>query len=221
MVIIKNKVTNGVEWRPVSHEVSLKGVFDCSGLAKKAKKVFWGSNSVVLVMESIKTIWNLFIFLRKDSACAKRTNSTKSTKPKQTIFISLKVFAPAENCYLSYFCLLIFLLLVCFLLVRVLLVWFCLCFCALIFVFLVCFILVSVFARVKSFHKKNETGMVLMVSFSNTIETLCFIFISFPISESFISNFCGTNYDLSSKTTYPLYLKSYSMVFKISKLFWA
>ena len=32
-------------------------------------------------------------------------------------------------------------------------------------------------------------------------ETLCFIFISFPISESFIPNFCGTNYDLSRKTT--------------------
>ena len=56
MVIIKGKVTNGVEWRLVSHEVSLKGVFDFSGSAKKAKKVFWGSNSVVLVIEAIKTI---------------------------------------------------------------------------------------------------------------------------------------------------------------------
>ena len=27
-------------------------------------------------------------------------------------------------------------------------------------------------------------------------ETLCFIFISFPISKSFIPNFYGTNYDL-------------------------
>ena len=32
-------------------------------------------------------------------------------------------------------------------------------------------------------------------------ETLCFIFISFPICKNFIPNFCGTNYDLSSKTT--------------------
>ena len=32
-------------------------------------------------------------------------------------------------------------------------------------------------------------------------ETLWFIFVSFPISKSFIPNFCGTNYDLSSKTT--------------------
>ena len=50
-------------------------------------------------------------------------------------------------------------------------------------------------------------------------ETLCFIFISFPISKSVIPNFCGTNYDLSSKTTKPLLLKSYSMVLEFSKLF--
>ena len=32
-------------------------------------------------------------------------------------------------------------------------------------------------------------------------EILWFIFISFLISKSFIYNFCGTKYDLSSKTT--------------------
>ena len=32
-------------------------------------------------------------------------------------------------------------------------------------------------------------------------ETLCFMFISFPISKSVIPNFCGTDLDLSSKTT--------------------
>ena len=37
--------------------------------------------------------------------------------------------------------------------------------------------------------------------FVGEVETLCFIFISFPISESFIPNFCGINYDLSNKTT--------------------
>ena len=40
MVIIKNKVTNGVAWRPVSHGVSPKGVFYCSRLAKIAKTFF-------------------------------------------------------------------------------------------------------------------------------------------------------------------------------------
>ena len=35
----------------------------------------------------------------------------------------------------------------------------------------------------------------------------------------FIRNFCGTNYDVSNKTTYPLFLKSYNMVLKLSKLF--
>ena len=35
----------------------------------------------------------------------------------------------------------------------------------------------------------------------------------------FIPNFCGTNYDLSSQTTWSLFLKSYSMVLKFSKLF--
>ena len=35
----------------------------------------------------------------------------------------------------------------------------------------------------------------------------------------FIPNFWGTNYELSSKTTKPLFLKSYSMVLKFSKPF--
>ena len=193
MVIIKNKVANSVAWRPVSHGVSPKRVFDCSGSAKIATKYFGGSNSVALVIEAIKTIWNLFIFLRKDSTRAKSTNSTKSTKHKQTIFISFKVFVPAENCCLSYFLFAYFSFVSLLLLVSV--------FVHLFFVFLICFCLVSVFADVEYFNDKNETGMVLMASFSNIIETLCFIFISFPISESLISNFCCTNYDLSSKTT--------------------
>ena len=36
-------------------------------------------------------------------------------------------------------------------------------------------------------------------------ETICFIFISFSISKSFIPNFCGKNYDLSIKTTKPVF----------------
>ena len=35
----------------------------------------------------------------------------------------------------------------------------------------------------------------------------------------FIPNFYGKNYELSSKTNYTLFLKSYSMVLKFSKLF--
>ena len=50
-------------------------------------------------------------------------------------------------------------------------------------------------------------------------ETLCFVFIFFSISKSFTPSFCGTNYNLSSKATLPLFLKSYRMVLKPSKLF--
>ena len=62
---------------------------------------------VVCVNEVIKTISNLFIFvLLKDSAC---TKSTKRTKHKQTISISLIVFACIKNCCFccflcAYFC---------------------------------------------------------------------------------------------------------------------
>ena len=41
--------------------------------------------------------------------------------------------------------------------------------------------------------------------------------LSLPVSKSFIPNFCSTNCGLSSKTTWPLFLKSYSMVMKFSK----
>ena len=34
----------------------------------------------------------------------------------------------------------------------------------------------------------------------------------FPHFQKFIPKFFGTNYDLSNKTTLPLFLKSYSMV---------
>ena len=52
-----------------------------------------------------------------------------------------------------------------------------------------------------------------------------FIFAFFPILKSFIllipkqKNFCGTNSSLSSNNTKPLcFLKSYSMVVKLSKM---
>ena len=41
----------------------------------------------------------------------------------------------------------------------------------------------------------------------------------FSYFQRFIPNFCGTNYNLSSKTTELLLLKSYSMVLKFPKLF--
>ena len=72
---------------------------------------------VVCVNEVIKTISNFFIFvLLKDSAC---TKSTKSTKDKQTISISLIVFACIKNCCFccflcAYFCFVSLFLLVLF-----------------------------------------------------------------------------------------------------------
>ena len=71
----------------------------------------------------------------------------------------------------------------------------------------------SLFAHAKLFYKKVPPYFV------RGEETLCYIFISFPICKGFIPNLCGTNYDLSSKTTQPLFLKSCSMVLKFSKLF--
>ena len=53
----------------------------------------------------------------------------------------------------------------------------------------------SMFPHAKLFHEKK------MSQYFQGEETLCFIIISFPISKSFIYNFCGTNYGLSSKTT--------------------
>ena len=58
MVIVKNKVTNGVTWCPVSHGVSPKGGFDCSKSAKIALKMAF--SSVLLRNEAIKIISNLF-----------------------------------------------------------------------------------------------------------------------------------------------------------------
>ena len=40
---------------------------------------------------------------------------------------------------------------------------------------------------------------------------LSFILISFLISKSFIPNFCGTNYGLSSKTTYKPELQNHTV----------
>ena len=48
----------------------------------------------------------------------------------------------------------------------------------------------------QSFFKKK-----VPLNFFGEEETLCFILISFPISKSFIANFCGANYGLSIKTT--------------------
>ena len=42
-------------------------------------------------------------------------------------------------------------------------------------------------------------------------ETLCFIFISFHISKSFILNFFGTNNGLSNKSTKPMYFESHTV----------
>ena len=85
MVIIKNKVTNGVAWRPVSYWVSPKGVFDCSKSSKIAKKFFGGGNLVVWVNQVIKTILDLLIFfLQKNSTPTKTvTSKNKLTKQKQ------------------------------------------------------------------------------------------------------------------------------------------
>ena len=58
----------------------------------------------------------------------------------------------------------------------------------------------------------------LLYTLQGQKQTLCFIFTYFPISKSFISNFCGTNYHLSSKTTQLVFLKSQSMISKFSKL---
>ena len=40
MVIPKNKVTNGVAWSPVSHGVSLKGVFNLFKASTISDKIF-------------------------------------------------------------------------------------------------------------------------------------------------------------------------------------
>ena len=67
IVIIKNKVTNGVTWLPVSQGGSPKGVFHCSKSAKITNKFFfffWGGGGgiknsfdlLVWVNEVIKTI---------------------------------------------------------------------------------------------------------------------------------------------------------------------
>ena len=45
MVTPKNKVTKDVAWCPVSHGVSLKGVFDCSKSAKTASQFFKASKN--------------------------------------------------------------------------------------------------------------------------------------------------------------------------------
>ena len=55
-------------------------------------------------------------------------------------------------------------------------------------------------SSMESFFKKKVPNNVFLKE-----ETLCFIFISFPIFKSFIPNFWDTNHGLSNKTTYPLY----------------
>ena len=51
------------------------------------------------------------------------------------------------------------------------------------------------------FKKKDPSYFVGERGGEGVEEILWFIFISSLISKSFIYNFCGTNYDLSSKTT--------------------
>ena len=134
MVIIKSKVTDGVAWRPVSHGVSLKGVFDCLVSAKIAKKFFWGSNLVVWVNETIKTILSPFIFFTKKFHAHKRHKKLKKHKKHQT---QTSAFFPQKNAAFV-FCLFIFVLLVCFCFVSLFLL---VVFCLLIFVLLACFCL--------------------------------------------------------------------------------
>ena len=52
----------------------------------------------------------------------------------------------------------------------------------------------DLFPRAKLFFTKKVTPY-----FVGEEETLCFILTSFSIPKSFIPNFCGINYDLSSK----------------------
>ena len=65
----------------------------------------------------------------------------------------------------------------------------------------------KVFSPMQSFFIKK-----FFLTFQRIEETLCFIFISFSHFLKSIPNFCGANYDLSSKTTQLLFLKSYSIV---------
>ena len=55
----------------------------------------------------------------------------------------------------------------------------------------------------QSFSKKTLTPSPYFWKIGRG-QTLYFIFIYLSISKNFIPNFCDTNYDLSSKTTYPL-----------------
>ena len=59
----------------------------------------------------------------------------------------------------------------------------------------------------KIFFKKNSPYLFFLVR----DEILCFIFISFPISQSFVPSFCGLNYGFSSKTTEPLWFLSHTV----------
>ena len=123
---------------------------------------------VVCVNEVIKTISNLFIFvLLKDSAC---TKSTKSTKHKQTISISLIVFACIKNCCFCCFLCAYFCFVSLCLLVSVLLVWFCLqVFLCTYFCFVSLLLFVSVLGHLESFCKNiNRFEMVLMTSITHT-----------------------------------------------------
>ena len=57
MVIIKSKVTNDVAWRPVSHGISPKEVFNCLESAKIAGKFFLrGNKNSFLVSSNVNEV---------------------------------------------------------------------------------------------------------------------------------------------------------------------
>ena len=112
IVIIKNKVTNGVTWLPVSQGGSPKGVFHCSKSAKITKKFFffWGGGGggkknsfdlVVWVNEVIKTISNLFIlfFTKRFHRHKNRKRGQKAQKAPNTS----KRFSFPKSCCLCCF----------------------------------------------------------------------------------------------------------------------
>ena len=96
MVTIKNKVTNGASWCPVSHGVSPKGSFRLFRV-KIAGKFFSGKNSFLLssnANEVIRAVLNSLFFLQKDFTHThtqiKAQNAHKETKIKRAAFYPLK-----------------------------------------------------------------------------------------------------------------------------------
>ena len=95
ILIIKNKVTNGMAWHHVSHGVSRKRVFNCS---KSVNKNFLkDSILVVQLIEAIKTI--LSLLCEKKFTRTKKLTKQKSPnkkRQKQLFFTWVKTFNRIE-----------------------------------------------------------------------------------------------------------------------------